>query len=178
MAHAHTRPKQTHSDMDLCRERQDPTSKQKPLLLPGGYRLRQTPTVRSGARGNAHLPLPYLFLSIASPRVHHSALHSGSDSHKEFGLHSFPKSVLQQLDVAPGIKLLSPFTLPLRSPSGDAPEATHAWTAIPKNFTIMFGAHRASVYGSSAAAKSAAFAAAAKDPVRESHAKDFIHKSV
>jgi len=37
-----------------------------------------------------------LLLSIANPRVYRSALHSGSDSHKEFGLYTFPKSVLQQ----------------------------------------------------------------------------------
>jgi len=34
-----------------------------------------------------------LILSIANTRVYHSALHSGLDSHKEFGLHTFPKSV-------------------------------------------------------------------------------------
>ena len=35
-----------------------------------------------------------LLLSIANPRVYHSALHSGSTSHKEFGLNTFPKSVM------------------------------------------------------------------------------------
>ncbi len=32
-----------------------------------------------------------LLLSIASPRVFHNALHTGSISNKEFGLHIFPK---------------------------------------------------------------------------------------
>jgi hypothetical protein len=119
-----------------------------------------------------------LFLSIANPRVYHSALHSGSDSHKKFGLHTFPKSILRQLATALGIQWLSPFTLPLRTPSGDAPEAAPARTTIPKNLTIRFEAHRASVYGSSAAAKMTPFDIAAYDHVRESHAKDYLHKHV
>jgi hypothetical protein len=110
--------------------------------------------------------------------VYYSALHSGLDSNKEFGLHTFPESVLQQLGTAPGIHWLFSFTLPLRRPSRDAPEATPSRTAIPKNLTIRLGAHRASVYGSSATVKTAPFAAEAKDPARESHARDFIHKLV
>jgi len=48
-------------------------------------------TVGSGAKQS----LSYnLLLSIANPKVYHSVLHSGSDSSKEFGLHTFPKSVL------------------------------------------------------------------------------------
>ena len=117
-----------------------------------------------------------LLLSIANPRVYHNVIHSGSDSTKEFGLHTFPKSVLHQLAAAPGIQWLSPFALPLHPPSGATPNASPARTAIPKNPTIRFGAHRASVYGSSAAAKLAPFAAAAKDPVREAHARDFMQK--
>ncbi len=119
-----------------------------------------------------------LLLSIANPRVYHTVLHSRSDSHQEFCLRTFPKSVLQQLATAQGIQWLSPCTLPLRLPSGDTPEATLARTSIPKNLTIRFGAHRASVYGSSAAAKTAPFATAAKDLVSESHVRDYIHKPI
>jgi hypothetical protein len=36
-----------------------------------------------------------IVISIANPRVYHSALHSGSDSNKKFVLHIFPKSVLR-----------------------------------------------------------------------------------
>ena len=36
-----------------------------------------------------------IIISIANPRVSHSALHSGSDSNREFGLHIFPKSILR-----------------------------------------------------------------------------------
>jgi hypothetical protein len=61
---------------------------------------------------------------------------------------------------------------------GAEPDAGPSRTAIPKNPTIRFGAHRASVYGISAAAKIDPFAEAAKDPVREAHARDFIHKPV
>ena len=119
-----------------------------------------------------------LLLSIANPRVYHNVLHTGSDSSKEFGLHTFPRSVLQQLAAAPGIQWLSPFNLPLRPPSGSAPNATPTRTAIPKNLTLRLGAHRASIYGSSNAAKLAPFTAAAKDPTREAHAMDFIQKLV
>ena len=37
VAQAHTRPGGTLSDLDLCRERQDPASEENPLFLPGGY---------------------------------------------------------------------------------------------------------------------------------------------
>jgi hypothetical protein len=42
-----------------------------------------------------------LTLSLACPRVFHSALHSGLNSQRNFGLHTFPKSVLAQLEAAP-----------------------------------------------------------------------------
>jgi hypothetical protein len=48
--------------------------------------------------------------------VYHNVLHSVSDSSKEFGLHTFPKSVLHQLVAAPGIQWLFPFALPLHPP--------------------------------------------------------------
>jgi hypothetical protein len=82
------------------------------------------------------------------------------------------------LATAPEVQWLSPFTLPLCPPSGDTPEATLARSAIPKKLTIRFEAHRASVYGKPAAGKTAAFASAAKNLVRESHAMNFIHKLV
>jgi len=37
----------------------------------------------------------YISLSVASPRVFHIALHTGSNSSKDFGLHTFPRSILQ-----------------------------------------------------------------------------------
>ncbi len=119
-----------------------------------------------------------LLLSIANPRVYHIVLHSGSDSSKEFGLHTFPKSVFQQVAAAPGMLWLSPFALPLHPPSGPAPDATPARTAIPNNLTLMFGAHRASVYRRFVAAKLAPFTAATKDPVREAHARNSIQKPI
>ena len=36
-----------------------------------------------------------LLLSIANPRVFHSALHTGSDTGKEYGLHTFPINILR-----------------------------------------------------------------------------------
>jgi len=130
--------------------------------------------------GSSHTHMCHnLLLSIANPRVFHGALHSGSDSHEEFGPHTFPKSVLQQLAAALGIQLPSSFTLPLHPTSGAAaPDTIPARTAIPKNLAIMFGAHRASVYGSSAAAKTYPLTVSVKYLVREAHARDFIHKPI
>ncbi len=110
-----------------------------------------------------------ILISIANPRVSHSALHSASDTHKEFGLHIFPKSVLRQLETAPGVTWLTPLQLASRATTG-----TSKTPSLPKNLTIRFGAHRSSIYGSSHAAKMHQFTAAAKDPARESHARDFI----
>ena len=115
-----------------------------------------------------------IIISIANPRVYHSALHSGFDFNKEFGLHIFPKSVLRQLETAPGVKWLTPLQLTSTTTTG----ATRAQPALSKSLTIRFGAHRASIYGDAHAAKTAPYTAAAKDPVRESHARDFLDNPV
>ncbi len=52
-----------------------------------------------------------ILISIANPRVFYSALHSGSDTHKEFGLHIFPKSVLRQVETAQGVQWFTPLSL-------------------------------------------------------------------
>jgi hypothetical protein len=41
-----------------------------------------------------------ILLSIASPKVLHFALHTGPDSNKEYGLHTFSKYRLQYLEEA------------------------------------------------------------------------------
>ena len=115
-----------------------------------------------------------ILVSIANPAAYHKVLHSGSDSNREFGLHVFPKSVLQQLATTEGVTLPATFLLP----SDTAPLINGARVAYPKNLSLRSGAHRASVYGSSAAAKNAAFNAAAKDPVMEAHAMDFMARHV
>jgi hypothetical protein len=60
---------------------------------------------------------------------------------------------------------------PFRLSSPALPDILPARELFPKNLTIRFGAHRASVYGSISASKTAALTAAAKDPARESHAR-------
>ncbi len=72
------------------------------------------------------------------------------------------------------MKWLTPLQLTSTTTTG----ATGARLALHKNLTIGFGAHRASIYGASYAAKTAPFTMAAKDPVRESHARDFIANPV
>jgi hypothetical protein len=40
----------------------------------------------------------FILVSIANPRVFHSALYTGSDTGKDYGLHTFPPSILRQLE--------------------------------------------------------------------------------
>jgi hypothetical protein len=75
------------------------------------------------------------------------------DSNKEFGLHTFPKLVLRLLEANPAGKWFTP--LPLSPPAAQG--TTVSPPSLPKNLTIRFGAHRASVYGASHSAKTAPF---------------------
>ena len=72
------------------------------------------------------------------------------------------------------MKWLAPLQLTSTTTTG----ATGAQPALLKNLAIRLGAHRASIYGASHAAKIAPYTAVAKDPVRESHARDFIANPV
>ncbi len=51
---------------------------------------------------------------------------------------------------------------------------TSAPGPIPKNLSIRFGAHRASIYGSTKAAKTMALTPSANDKTRESHYKAIV----
>ena len=53
----------------------------------------------------------FILVSIANPRVFHSALHTGSDTGKEDGLHTFPRSILRQLEANVDAQWLEPFSL-------------------------------------------------------------------
>jgi hypothetical protein len=50
-----------------------------------------------------------ILVSIANPRVFHSALHTGSDTGKEYCLHTFPRAILRQLDANTDAKWPVPF---------------------------------------------------------------------
>ena len=39
-----------------------------------------------------------ILVSIANPRVFHSAMHTVSDTGKEYGLHTFPGAILRKLE--------------------------------------------------------------------------------
>ncbi len=108
-------------------------------------------------------------LSLACPRVFHTTLQSGSNSTRDFGLYTFPWSVLHHLETAEYASWLAPFRPPSSCTTwcGDA-------RASPKTLSIRFGAHRASIYGNTKAAKTAALTTSTKDQVRESHARDLI----
>jgi hypothetical protein len=100
----------------------------------------------------------------------HNALHTGSDSNKEFGLHTFPKYVLQQAEEARDATL--PTSSRLLAPASTSSDPTRG--PLPKNCNIGFGAHRSSVYGTTMAHKTTALTAAAKDQDKETHANDLM----
>ena len=127
-----------------------------------------------GAGADNSLLCQSILLSIANPRVYHSALHTGWDSHEEFGLSTFPKFVILRSEAAPEGKRLSPFLFPLNATTGKSAIRL----AYPKNLTIRFGTHRASIYGGTAAAKTKTLTASSKDPVRESHTRELISRPV
>jgi len=85
-----------------------------------------------------------ILISIANLRVFHSALHTGSDTWKEYGMHTFPLAILKQLAANTEAKWLVPFSPP---PVGG--ETITTIGVIPKNCSIRFGAHRDSIYNTS-----------------------------
>jgi len=98
-------------------------------------------------------------LSIATPKVFHNALYTGSSSAKNFGLHTFPKFVLFQLKTAQVAAWTALFRLLISALAGAEP--THG--PLPKNLTIRFGAHHASVYSTTTATKTLALTTSVKD---------------
>ena len=104
-------------------------------------------------------------LYVAYPKVFHNALHTGSNSYKDFGLHTFPKCVIQQLETAQNASWKASFRPPPPVQIGTTPLGP-----LPINLSIRFGAHRASIYGITKAAKINALTATAKAQTRESHA--------
>ena len=108
-----------------------------------------------------------LTLSIACPIVFHTALYAGLNSARDFSLHTFSKSVLQQLETAPGASWKASFRPLASAHIGSAPLGP-----LPKKMTIRFGAHRTSIYGTTTSAKTMVLTATAKDQARESHARE------
>ena len=82
--------------------------------------------------------------------------------------------MLQQLAIIEGVT----WPAKILFPSDTAPLINGVRVAYPKNLSLRFGAHRASVYGSSATTKNAAFNAAAKDLGRKAHALEFMARPV
>ena len=106
-----------------------------------------------------------ILVSIANPRVFHSALHTGSDTGKDYGLHTFPRVILRQLEANTDAKWLVPFSLP---PVGGTTNTTTG--VIPKNCSIRFGAHRDSIYNTSQVTRSDPLAPTAPALTRQAHA--------
>jgi hypothetical protein len=106
-----------------------------------------------------------ILVSIANPRVFHSALHTGSDTGKEYGLHTFPRSVLRQLESNTDAKWPVPFSLPRVGGN-----TSTIIGAIPKNFSIRFGAHRDSIYDTSQVSRSGPLAPTAPALTRQENA--------
>ena len=107
----------------------------------------------------------FILVSIASPRVFHSALHTGSDTGKVYGLHTFPRAILRQLEANADAKWLVPFSL---TPAGGTSSTTTR--VIPKNFSIHFGAHRDSIYNTSQVTRPGPLAPTAQALTGQAHA--------
>jgi len=82
-----------------------------------------------------------ILVPIANPRVFHSALHTCSNPGKEYGLHTLSRLILRQMETNADAKWLVSFSL---SPAGG--NTGTITRAIPKSFSIRFGAHRDSIY--------------------------------
>jgi hypothetical protein len=105
-----------------------------------------------------------ILISIANPRVFHSALHTGSDTGKEYGLHCFPRAILRQLEANTDAKWMVPFALP---PGGETTSTSTG--SIPKNSSIRFGAHRDSIYNTSQVTRSGPLAPSAPAATKQAH---------
>ena len=114
-----------------------------------------------------------LTLFITCLRVFHSALHIGSNSARDFGLHTFSKFVLQQLETAHDASWMASFRPPAPAQIGATPLGP-----LPKNPWIRFGAHRAFIYGTTKAAKTMALTVAAKDQAHEAYARELMGRQI
>jgi hypothetical protein len=90
--------------------------------------------------------------------VFHNALHTGSISARDFAKYTFPKFILKELETAQDAPWKASFRPPSPAYIGAPPLGP-----LPKNLTIRFGAHRASIYGTTKAAKTTALTTTAKD---------------
>ena len=106
-----------------------------------------------------------ILVSIANPGVFHSALHTGSSTEKKNGLHTYPRSFLRQLESNTVAMWLVPFSLPL---VGGNPITIIG--AIPKNFSILFGVHRYSIYDTSQVSRSGPLVPTAPALTKHAHA--------
>jgi hypothetical protein len=146
----------------------------KTLSFCPGAIIAGTPQPFVVSAGDINSPLcTSLLISIANPGVFNNALHTGSNSNKDFGLHTFLKSALQKLEAKPDATWLAPFR-----PLASALNGSHTLGALPKSLTMMFGAHHASIYGQTSTNKTATLAAAAKDQTREAHARELMTKPI
>ena len=57
-----------------------------------------------------------IYVSIASPRVFHLALHTSSDTGKEYGLHTFTRTILRQLEACTNATWLELYKTPSAKP--------------------------------------------------------------
>jgi hypothetical protein len=69
---------------------------------------------------------------------------------------------------------MAPLRFPIPTSAGDGPSQGQ----FPKNMTITFGTHRASVYGTTTAATTTTLTTTVNDQVRESHAREFTSRQV
>ena len=112
-----------------------------------------------------------IYVSIANSRVFHLALHNGSDTGKEYGLHTFPETVLRQLEACQDATWMEAFRLIPTSGTFSAGAGE-----ILKNFSFRFGAHRDFICGTSLGSRVGPLTPFAPVAVRAAQAAALTHR--
>jgi len=102
----------------LIWEYTDTTPQQDPRVLLGAIINSVAQIFVVGACNVSYPFCQSILFSIANPRMYHVAIHRVPDSNMEFSLHTFPKSILRELETAPRGQWISLFLLPLNDSSG------------------------------------------------------------
>jgi len=106
-----------------------------------------------------------IYFSIANPWVFHLALHTGSDTGKEFGLHTLPRTILRQLEACEDATWWESFRLlPTMGPTSSSTGE------IPKHLSLCFGAHTNSICGSALGSRADPLPPPAPTTSRAAHA--------
>jgi hypothetical protein len=157
--------------LDLLGERPCYQGKQDTLFLSRLHSQRGGPTLPGGTTFPNSRICTCIYVSIANPRVFHLALHIISEIGKEFGLHTFPRTILRQLEECQDATLLKSFRLTPTTCTFDSSTGD-----IPKNFSLRLRAHMYSICGTSMGSRTGPLTPSAPGAVRAAQAAALTHR--